>query len=215
MMVVPAAAIRLNSSQNWTRSCGSTPTVGSSSRSSCGLCAHAHPMGHRWRVSAPNIATEELLPLEYVVDSSFSAVDRCEELHVLLDGQPWVERSLLGHVTDLPEDAHIRHAPAKHRDGPAGGCDQTHERSDESRLACTVRSKQPVDLALLDAEGHAVECPDGAKGFGDVLDVNGEGFTHDLPPSGSSRAASFQPTESPLLLRPRRSPALARRGAAS
>src|SRR5262249_47295318 len=37
-MVVPPPVISLNRSQSWARSCGSTPTVGSSSNSSSGRC---------------------------------------------------------------------------------------------------------------------------------------------------------------------------------
>src|SRR6266480_6504023 len=60
MSVVPAAAMRRKYSQNWTRSCGSMPTVGSSRRSSSGRCTSAHASEHRWRMPPLSVATTDL-----------------------------------------------------------------------------------------------------------------------------------------------------------
>src|SRR5712691_930015 len=60
MIVVPLAAILRKSSQNWTRSWGSTPTVGSSSSSTFGLWTSAQASEHRWRMPPLRVATTDL-----------------------------------------------------------------------------------------------------------------------------------------------------------
>src|SRR4029077_4390872 len=60
MIVVPPSAIRRKSSQSSTRNCGSTPTVGSSSSSTLGLCTRAHASDSRCRMPPLRLDTTVL-----------------------------------------------------------------------------------------------------------------------------------------------------------
>jgi len=79
MMVVPSPDIVVNCRQSSARSCGSTPTVGSSRRSSRGRWTSAHASETRWRIPPLSVATTERRRGLRSTSSSASAVLRAAE----------------------------------------------------------------------------------------------------------------------------------------
>ena len=152
------------------RLCGSTPTVGSSSTSSCGLVQQpggdVGPPLHAARVALDPVVgpVGETHDREDVVDPAAErlagqAVEAAEELQVLAGGQVVVEGELLGHQPDggLGADRARRHRQAGDDHLASVALEQAAQHRDGGRLARAVRAEQPVGLAPGDLEADPVD----------------------------------------------------------
>ena len=152
-IVVPASASARKWPQNWTRSSGSTPTVGSSRNSTAGwwISAHASDRRRRWPPdSVPGhgvlaVASSTRASASTTAASPRDAVGGREEPRVLADGERRVDPVALGHVPDPGERRARRHRRAQHLRVAGGRVGHPGQQPDERGLARSVGPEQAVD----------------------------------------------------------------------
>ena len=181
-IVAPPPASRLTVSRRSRADCGSRPRVGSSMNSTRGLLSSARASSRRWRMPVEKVLTLRLATLLRLTSSRTSAarprqaVERAEELEVLLRRRALVDVGRLGDEVDLAADGLelARDLVAEDPRVAARRLRSAREDADHRRLAGAVVAEQPEDLARARAEAHAVERADVAVVLHEVRDLDRE-----------------------------------------
>ena len=181
----PSAASAWISFQNSRRALGSTPAVGSSSRSSCGLGRVQAPSASRCfqpPESSPascSLAARESDPLDHRARRRGrlrQPVKARDEFQVLAHREVLVEAEALGHVADMALDLVGLGADVVAETGALAlvGREQPAQHADGGGLAGTVGTEESVDLAALDLHREVAHDLAAAEGFGQAMDVDGD-----------------------------------------
>ena len=179
----PSAASAWISFQKSRRALGSTPAVGSSSSSSCGLGSVQAPSASRCFQPPDNspaiCSSRPARPSRSIAaraarDRLGDAVDAGDEFQVLAHREVLVEAEALGHVADLALDLVGLGADVVAEAGAVAfvGREQPAQHADGGGLAGAVGPEEAVDRAALDLHRQVAHHRPAVEFLGQVMDVD-------------------------------------------
>ena len=103
------------------------------------------------------------------------AVNTAEETDVFLNGQVFIERKFLRHVTDRLLDLPLPGTHIKAGNTAIAACrwQDARQHSDRRRFACAIRSQKTEDLPLAYTEADVIDSSEGAENAREIVDFNG------------------------------------------
>ena len=181
----PSAASAWISFQNSRRALGSTPAVGSSSSSSCGLGSVQAPSASRCfqppdsspaSCSSRPVKAEPLDRRARGGDRLGDAVDAGDEFQVLAHREILIEAEALRHVADVALDLVGLGADVVAEAGAVAlvGREQPAQHADGGGLAGAVGPEEAVDRAALDLHGQVAHHRAAVERLGQAVDVDGD-----------------------------------------